>query len=147
MGTPDAVRDVRVLHNPCIAAEHASLRWVFRNRTGQVAPRGDAHEHPRLRRISGDLRAVSKREAGEVCLRPDSQAVLDTVLARSSDEIRARFAEDPRRVRRRTTSHSVDSRKFLPVFIGVERARRLRAAAMATTSADDWLESRSSARS
>jgi transcriptional regulator with XRE-family HTH domain len=106
-----------------------------------------------IRDFAGHLgvsdRVISKWEAGgdDYCPRPDSQAVLDTALARSSDEVRARFTEAlgrPAAVAPGTGQIRVDSHKFLPVFIGAERAGRLRAE-MSETSADTWLES-SSAR-
>ncbi|MET8850344.1 helix-turn-helix domain-containing protein [Amycolatopsis sp. NPDC004625] len=90
-------------------------------------------------------RTVSNWEAGGVDYQPrgESQAVLDTALDRASDDVKARFAA----VLGTTTAVpsvpggiEVDSHKFLPVFIGVEGARRLRA--HLTSSADDqWLES------
>lgn len=94
-------------------------------------------------------RVISKWEAGGegYCPRPDSQAVLDTALARSTDETRVRFAEAlgrPTAAAPGTGRIRVDSHKFLPVFIGAEQARRLRAE-MGERSADSWLES-SSAR-
>ncbi|SDN09463.1 helix-turn-helix domain-containing protein [Actinacidiphila guanduensis] len=95
------------------------------------------------------VRVISKWEAGgeDYCPRPDSQAVLDTALARSTDEIRVRFAEALGRPTAAAPGGSrirVDSHKFLPVFIGAEQARRLRAE-MGDVAAGGWLES-SSAR-
>ncbi|MDT9683700.1 helix-turn-helix domain-containing protein [Streptomyces sp. TRM76323] len=90
-------------------------------------------------------RAVSKWEAGGASYRPrgESQAVLDTALARASNEARARFAEaagmngsDPPVA----AGIGVDSHKFLPVFIGVERAHRL-LALMPPGTVQGWLES------
>lgn len=76
-------------------------------------------------------RAVSKWErAGEdLCPRPDSQAVLDTVLARCPAEAKARFADAlslPAEHACVQAGISVDSHKFIPVFIGTERAEQLR---------------------
>jgi hypothetical protein len=95
------------------------------------------------------VRVISKWEAGgeDYCPRPDSQAVLDTALARSTDEIRVRFAEALGRSTAAAPGGGrirVDSHKFLPVFIGAEQARRLRAE-MGDVAAGGWLES-SSAR-
>ncbi|MET7800497.1 helix-turn-helix domain-containing protein [Streptomyces decoyicus] len=94
-------------------------------------------------------RAVSNWEAGgeDYYPRPDSQAILDTALARASDEANARFAEalgasDEGPLA--AAGIGVDSHKFLPVFIGIDHARRLRAH-MTRDLANDWLES-SSAR-
>ncbi|MFF7157893.1 multiprotein-bridging factor 1 family protein [Streptomyces sp. NPDC008139] len=90
-------------------------------------------------------RVISKWEAGgeDYTPRPDSQAVLDTALARSSDEIRARFTEalgGPAVAAPKTAHIRVDSHKFLPVFVGTEQARHLRAG-MNAGSEDSWLES------
>ncbi len=90
-------------------------------------------------------RAISKWESGGASYHPraESQAVLDTALARSSDEAKARFAEalgvsgDGLPV---ATDIGVDSHKFLPVFIGHEHARRLYAH-MTQAAGDEWLES------
>ncbi|MDH2390867.1 helix-turn-helix transcriptional regulator [Streptomyces sp. HNM0663] len=108
-----------------------------------------------LRRFAAHLgmsdRAVSNWESGGATCHPstESQAVLDTALARASDEVKARFAEalgvhgEALPV---AAGIGVDSHKFLPVFIGVERARRLRAhmttsSKVTTGSAEEWLES------
>lgn len=97
-------------------------------------------------------RVISKWEAGgeNYCPRPDSQAVLDTALARSTEEIRLRFAKalgQPVAVASGTARISVDSHKFLPVFIGAAQARRLQVELGADSASVDggWLES-SSAR-
>jgi transcriptional regulator with XRE-family HTH domain len=91
-------------------------------------------------------RAVSKWEAGGESYRPraDSQAALDTALIRATGEAKARFAEA---LGLKGTGPSpagggieVDSHKFLPVFIGAERAHRLRAD-MAHHTEDEWLQS------
>ncbi|MEV6009174.1 helix-turn-helix transcriptional regulator [Streptomyces sp. NPDC051976] len=94
-------------------------------------------------------RVISKWEAGGdgYCPRPDSQAVLDTALAHSTEEIRARFAEALGRAAVAVPGSGrirVDSHKFLPVFIGAEQALRLRAELIDAPSGS-WLES-SSAR-
>jgi transcriptional regulator with XRE-family HTH domain len=90
-------------------------------------------------------RTVSNWEGGGTKYRPraESQAVLDTALGRASDDAKARFAsalgaegDTPPS----TGKIEVDSHKFLPVFIGAERAGRLRA--HMTPSMDrQWLES------
>ncbi|MFI9039782.1 helix-turn-helix domain-containing protein [Streptomyces sp. NPDC053726] len=85
-------------------------------------------------------RTVSKWGAGGESYypRPDSQAVLDTALARSPDEAKARYAEAPGGLSEApplAAGIGVDSHKFLPVFIGVERVRQLHAD-MTTASAD-----------
>ncbi|MFJ4770538.1 helix-turn-helix domain-containing protein [Streptomyces uncialis] len=92
-------------------------------------------------------RTVSNWEGGGVSYQPraESQAVLDTALGRASEDAKARFAaalgmsDAGAPVAGRI---EVDSHKFLPVFIGVERSRLLRA--HMTPSVDDqWLESAS----
>lgn len=94
-------------------------------------------------------RTVSNWEGGGASYQPraESQAVLDTALDRASSDAKARFAAalgTVGAVPPVTGRIEVDSHKFLPVFIGVEHAGRLRA--HMTPSADDqWLES-SSAR-
>ncbi|MFD4833654.1 helix-turn-helix domain-containing protein [Streptomyces uncialis] len=94
-------------------------------------------------------RTVSNWEGGGASYQPraESQAVLDTALGRASDDAKARFAAAlgmSDAVASVAGRIEVDSHKFLPVFIGVERSRRLRA--HMTPSVDDqWLES-SSAR-
>ncbi|MGW3493404.1 helix-turn-helix domain-containing protein [Streptomyces sp. NPDC001020] len=94
-------------------------------------------------------RTVSNWEAGGASYQPraESQAVLDTALGRASDDAKARFAAVlgvNGAVLPMAGRIGVDSHKFLPVFIGVERARQLRAH-MALGADADWLES-SSAR-
>ncbi|MFC8760851.1 helix-turn-helix domain-containing protein [Streptomyces sp. NPDC057193] len=94
-------------------------------------------------------RTVSNWEGGGSGYQPraESQAVLDTALGRASDDAKARFAAalGTRGATPRVAGRiEVDSHKFLPVFIGVERARRLRAH-MTSTVNGQWLES-SSAR-
>ncbi|WP_256176747.1 helix-turn-helix domain-containing protein [Kitasatospora aureofaciens] len=92
-------------------------------------------------------RAVSKWVAGGAALIPrqESQAILDTALERCSDEVRARFAEA---LGQRSSPRSalapivVDSHKFIPVYIGEDRARHLRGSM--TEAPGAWLE-RSSA--
>ncbi|MYY12646.1 hypothetical protein GT204_28070 [Streptomyces sp. SID4919] len=94
-------------------------------------------------------RTVSNWEGGGASYQPraESQAVLDTALGRASDDAKARFAaalgmsDAGAPVAGRI---EVDSHKFLPVFIGVERSRLLRAH-MTPRVDDQWLES-SSAR-
>ncbi|PJN32256.1 hypothetical protein CG747_43615 [Streptomyces sp. CB02959] len=90
-------------------------------------------------------RAISNWEAGGESYRPRaaSQSVLDTGLARAPDEARARFADalgvsgpGPSAA----AEMSVDSHKFLPVFIGSDRAHRLRTQ-MTGETPPDWLES------
>ncbi|MFF5718560.1 helix-turn-helix domain-containing protein [Streptomyces buecherae] len=94
-------------------------------------------------------RTVSNWEGGGASYQPrtESQAVLDTALDRASNDAQARFAAalgTNDAAPPGTGRIEVDSHKFLPVFIGIERASRLRA--HMTPSADDqWLES-SSAR-
>ncbi|SHL23292.1 helix-turn-helix domain-containing protein [Actinacidiphila paucisporea] len=90
-------------------------------------------------------RVISKWEAGgeNYTPRPDSQAVLDTALARSSGEIRARFAGaqgQPTVAAPNTAEIRVNSHKLVPVFVGTEQAQHLRAG-MNTGSKDSWLES------
>ncbi|MFE3096862.1 helix-turn-helix domain-containing protein [Streptomyces sp. NPDC059248] len=97
-------------------------------------------------------RTVSNWEGGGARYQPraESQAVLDTALGRAPDEAKARFsaalgaqgAAPPATAG--LGAIAVDSHKFLPVFIGVERARRLRAR-MNDGGGAGWLES-SSAR-
>ncbi|WP_374204284.1 hypothetical protein [Streptomyces sp. HPF1205] len=93
-------------------------------------------------------RVISKWEAGGegYCPRPDSQAVLDTALARSTEDIRLRFAEPLGRLAATasgTARIGVDSHKFLPVFIGARRARRLQNELGPGSVGDIWLESSS----
>lgn len=94
-------------------------------------------------------RTVSNWEGGGTSYQPraESQAALDTVLGRASDDAKARFAaalETSDAVAPVAGRIEVDSHKFLPVFIGVERARQLRTH-MTPSTGDQWLES-SSAR-
>ncbi len=80
-------------------------------------------------------RAVAKWESGgtDYVPRPETQALLDTALARATDEERERFhgRAAPSRVRLGRVSTSgvgelhVDSHKFMPVFIGHYLAERL----------------------
>ncbi|WP_329131302.1 hypothetical protein OG552_09800 [Streptomyces sp. NBC_01476] len=94
-------------------------------------------------------RTVSNWEGGGAGYQPraESQAVLDTALGRASEDVKDRFAAalgKSSAVQPVAGRIGVDSHKFLPVFIGVERARQLRA--HMTLSVDDkWLDS-SSAR-
>jgi transcriptional regulator with XRE-family HTH domain len=89
-------------------------------------------------------RAVSKWEAGAAGYvpRPDSQAILDTALAQAPDEMRVRFhnalGADSHDTEGPAELH-VDSHKFLPVFIGTERAQALLTADNAKPSGS-WLE-------
>jgi hypothetical protein len=90
-------------------------------------------------------RVISKWEAGgeDYTPRPDSQAMLDTALTRSSDEIRTRFAEalgKPAVAAPKAAHMRVDSHKFLPVFVGTEQVQHLRAG-MNAGSEDSWLQS------
>ncbi|WP_306948100.1 MULTISPECIES: DNA-binding transcriptional regulator [Streptomyces] len=91
-------------------------------------------------------RAVSKWEAGGENYRPraDSQAALDTALVRASDEAKARFGEalglNGAGPPPAAGGIEVDSHKFLPVFIGAERAHGLRAD-MTQRAEDEWLQS------
>ncbi|GGU68824.1 transcriptional regulator [Streptomyces albospinus] len=92
-------------------------------------------------------RGVSKWEAGGELYFPRSasQAVLDTVLARASDEEKSRFAEalgGHAQSPSGTAGIQVDSHKFLPVFIGIDHAQRLRAH-MTQDAAAGWMESSS----
>lgn len=94
-------------------------------------------------------RTVSNWEGGGTSYQPraESQAALDTVLGRASDDAKARFAaalETSDAVAPVAGRIEVDSHKFLPVFIGVERACQLRTH-MTPSMDDQWLES-SSAR-
>lgn len=94
-------------------------------------------------------RTVSNWEGGGAGYQPraESQAVLDTALGRASEDARARFAAafGVNAAAPPVAGHiGVDSHKFLPVFIGVERARRLRTH-MTPGAEGQWLES-SSAR-
>lgn len=94
-------------------------------------------------------RTVSNWEGGGASYQPraESQAVLDTALGRASDDAKARFAAALGKtdaVAPAAGRIEVDSHKFLPVFIGVQRAGRLRAH-MAPSADDQWLDS-SSAR-
>ncbi|MEU8914759.1 hypothetical protein [Streptomyces nigrescens] len=90
-------------------------------------------------------RTVSNWEGGGAGYRPraESQAVLDTALSRASDDAKARFAMA---LGTNGGGPPVDagigviSHKFLPVFIGVDRARRLRAH-MTPGARSEWLES------
>ncbi len=90
-------------------------------------------------------RAVSNWEAGGEAKvpSPEIQAILDTALAQAPDDAKTRFAEalgldstEPPAV----AGIEVDSHKFLPVFIGAERARRFRAD-MPHHTGDTWLHS------
>lgn len=88
-------------------------------------------------------RAVSKWEAGGAALIPrkETQAILDTALERCSEEARARFAEAiGQRVLPAAALEpiAVDSHKFIPVFIGEDRAQRLRSTM--SNVPDAWLE-------
>lgn len=90
-------------------------------------------------------RGVSKWEAGGESYVPsdETQAALDTALARATDEERARFAEALRLNGAGPPAGAgieVDSHKFLPVFIGAEHANRLRAD-MTQHTEDEWLRS------
>jgi transcriptional regulator with XRE-family HTH domain len=96
-------------------------------------------------------RTVSKWEAGGQGMvpRPHSQALLDTALARASPETQRIFQETlTARLRpeipppRRPGTIAVESHKFIPVFIGVDRAAALMAdqLAPATTRPGLWLE-------
>ena len=94
-------------------------------------------------------RTVSNWEAGGADYQPraESQAVLDTALRRAADDARARFAaafETNIPAAPALGRLAVDSHKFLPVFIGHERARQLRER-MNPHPDPNWLES-SSAR-
>lgn len=90
-------------------------------------------------------RTVSNWEGGGASYQPraESQAVLDTALGRASGDAKTRFAAalgvngggPPV-----AAGIGVDSHKFLPVFIGVERARRLRTH-MTPGAGAEWLES------
>ncbi|MFJ2787501.1 MULTISPECIES: helix-turn-helix domain-containing protein [unclassified Streptomyces] len=74
--------------------------------------------------------------------RAESQAVLDAALGRASEDAKARFAAAPgmsEAVGSVAGQIEVDSHKFLPVFIGVERSRLLRAH-MTPSGDDQWLE-------
>ncbi|AZS76293.1 hypothetical protein DDE74_06120 [Streptomyces lydicus] len=90
-------------------------------------------------------RTVSNWEGGGASYQPraESQAVLDTALGRASDDAKARFATA---LGANGGGPPVDagigviSHKFLPVFIGVDRARRLRAH-MTPGAGAEWLES------
>ncbi|MFD6626342.1 helix-turn-helix domain-containing protein [Streptomyces diastaticus] len=91
-------------------------------------------------------RTVSNWESGGTSYAPsaDSQAVLDTALGHASNDARARFAaaRGTDRVAPSATGRiEVDSHKFVPTFIGVERADQLRA--HMTPNAGQWLESAS----
>lgn len=91
-------------------------------------------------------RTISKWEAGGR-ISTDSQALLDTALAQGPDGVKARFAESLGLAKGCGTSDAellVDSHKFIPVFIGADRAKALREH-MTTVSEDGWLKS-SSAR-
>ncbi|MFJ6104956.1 helix-turn-helix domain-containing protein [Streptomyces sp. NPDC092359] len=94
-------------------------------------------------------RTVSNWEGGGSSYQPrtESQAVLDTALARASVDAKARFAAASGASRAAPSvlgRIGVDSHKFLPLFIGVEPARLLRS--HMTPSGDGrWLDS-SSAR-
>lgn len=100
-------------------------------------------------------RTVSNWEGGGAGYLPraESQAVLDTALGHASDDAKARFAAalgGNGSVAPLAGRIGVDSHKFLPVFIGVEHARRLRAhmtpdGGVRRDGGADWLES-SSAR-
>jgi transcriptional regulator with XRE-family HTH domain len=89
-----------------------------------------------IRDFAGHLgmseRTISKWEqAGEeLSPRPDTQAVLDTALDQAPDDAKARFfqalgASVP--APPAPTSLSLDSHKFIPVFVGTQQAQRLRA--------------------
>lgn len=96
-------------------------------------------------RLGMSDRAVSKWEAGGESYVPstETQAALDTVLARATDEEKARFAEALGLNGAGSPAGApidVDSHKFLPVFIGAEHAYRLRAD-MAHHTEDTWLQS------
>lgn len=72
-------------------------------------------------------RTVSNWEAGGAGHQPraESQGILDTALGRAPDDARTRFAEAlgmSDKAAPVTGRIEVDSHKFLPVFIGVERA-------------------------
>lgn len=95
--------------------------------------------------ISG--RAISKWEAGgqDYVPRHESQALLDTALGQAPADAQTRFAtalRDPLKADAQPvpTALSVDSHKFLPVFIGTEQAHAL-LAELDATPAESWLES------
>ncbi|MDX3025959.1 helix-turn-helix domain-containing protein [Streptomyces acidiscabies] len=90
-------------------------------------------------------RAVSTWEAGGEAKvpSPEIQAILDTALAQAPADARTRFAEAlglGSTAPPAAAGIEVDSHKFLPVFIGAERARRLRAG-MPHHTEDAWLHS------
>ncbi|MCF3143516.1 helix-turn-helix domain-containing protein [Streptomyces platensis] len=92
-------------------------------------------------------RTVSNWEGGGASYLPraESQAVLDTALGHASDDAKSRFAAAlgaHTSVAAFAGRIGVDSHKFLPVFIGVERARRL-GTHMASDKGAGWLESSS----
>lgn len=94
-------------------------------------------------------RAVAKWDSGgtDYVPRPETQALLDTALARATGEERERFhgREAPSGVRldRVTTSGTADlqveSHKFLPVFLGAERVARL-VDLLGATATESWLD-------
>ncbi|KMS74081.1 hypothetical protein ACM01_15765 [Streptomyces viridochromogenes] len=96
-------------------------------------------------RLGMSDRAVSKWEAGGESYIPstETQAALDTVLARATDEEKARFGEALALKDAGPPSAAgikVDSHKFMPVFIGTEHAQRLRND-MTHHTEDAWLQS------
>lgn len=94
-------------------------------------------------------RAVAKWESGgtDYVPRPETQALLDTALARATDEERERFhgRATPGGMRPGRVSTSVvgklhvDSHKFLPVFLGAERVARL-VDLLGAPAAESWLD-------
>ncbi|GAB3108707.1 helix-turn-helix transcriptional regulator [Streptomyces calidiresistens] len=94
-------------------------------------------------------RAVSKWEAGAdgYVPRSETQALLDTALTRSAEEVRTRFAASmggTAEVERPTGEEDIhlDSHKFVPAYIGPDRARAL-LADLRSGPIDSWLESAS----
>lgn len=92
-------------------------------------------------------RTVSNWEAGGAGYQPraESQGILDTALGRAPDDAKTRFAEAlgmSDAAAPVTGRIEVDSHKFLPVFIGVERAGRLREH-LTPSGGAQWLESSS----
>ncbi len=87
-------------------------------------------------------RSISKWESTEVCLRPETQAILDTAHARTSDDIKARFELLLRgRLASNATvakTYTVESHKFMPAYVGTEATKVL--ASTATRYPHDWLE-------
>lgn len=97
-------------------------------------------------RLGISERTVSKWEAGGsgITPGPDSQSLLDTALSMAGDEVRERFslatAARPPVHALRTGSLVVDSHKFIPTYLGTDRAREIVSDVRFERHQVDWLD-------